>query len=84
MHIIFGIIVIAVGAAVTIKSEWMLSNFGRIPFFEQRLGAEGGSRLGWQLLGVLVIFIGILIFANLIGSFLGWILEPLIRYSGNI
>ena len=80
MHIILGIIVIGVGALVTIKSEWMLANFGRIPFFETHLGAEGGSRLGWQLIGVLIIFIGILIFANLIGSFLNWMLSPLTQY----
>jgi len=80
MHIILGIIVIAVGAVITIKSEWMLANFGRIQFFEEHLGVEGGSRLGWQLLGILIIFIGIMIFANLIGGFLNWMLSPLTQY----
>jgi len=80
MHIILGLVVIAVGAVITIKSEWMLANFGRISFFEKYLGAEGGSRLGWQLLGILIIFIGIMIFANLIGGFLNWMLSPLTQY----
>ncbi len=81
MHFIVGIIMIAIGVLIVIKSEALLSNFGRISFFEQHLGAEGGSRLGYKLLGMLIIFIGILIFVNLIGNFLSWILSPLLKYS---
>ncbi len=72
---------VIVGTAVVVKSEWLLNNFGRIGFFDQHLGAEGGSRLGYKLIGVAVIFIGILVMTNLIGGFLGWIFSPLLRYS---
>jgi hypothetical protein len=79
MNIIFGIIIAAVGGLITVKSEAMLNTFGRIGFFEKYLGTEGGTRLGYQLLGILAFFIGVLVMTNLIGGFLGWILSPLIN-----
>lgn len=79
MNIILGIIIMAIGALITIKSEAMLNAFGRIGFFEKYLGIEGGSRLGYKLVGILAIFIGMLIMTNMIGGFLGWILSPLIN-----
>lgn len=81
MNIILGLILLVVGAIIVIKSEGMLSAFGRIGFFEKHLGFEGGSRLGYKLIGMFISFIGILIMTNLIGGFLGWALSPLIRYS---
>ncbi len=81
MHFIVGFIIIAIGALIVIKSEALLNTFGRISFFEQHLGTEGGSRLGYKLIGLFVIFIGTLIFANLISNFLGWVLSPLLKYS---
>jgi len=81
MHLIIGLIMIAIGALIVIKSEALLNNFGRIGFFEQHLGTEGGSRLGYKLIGLFVIFIGALVFTNLIGGFLSWILSPLLKYS---
>ncbi len=81
MYILFGFIVLAIGAAIVIKSEAMLNSFGRIDFFERHLGADGGSRLGYKLIGMIIIFIGILIMTNMIGGFLEWILWPILRYN---
>jgi hypothetical protein len=81
MHIIIGLIIIVIGVVIVVKSEWMLNNFGRIGFFEQHLGAEGGSRLGYKLIGMAIIFIGILIMTNLIGGFLNWVFSPLLKYT---
>ena len=81
MNIIAGFIILAVGAFIVIKSEAMLNSFGRIEFFERKLGTEGGSRLGYKLVGLLAIFIGILIMTNMIGGFLEWILSPILRYN---
>lgn len=80
MHLLLGPIVIAVGTLMVIKSESLLSVFGRVRFFEDKLGT-GGSRLGYKLLGVLVIFIGILILTDLFGGFMGWVLSPLTRHQ---
>jgi len=81
MNIIVGFIILAIGALIVVKSEAMLNMFGRIEFFERKLGAEGGSRLGYKLIGLLAVFIGILVMTNLIGGFLEWILSPLLRYN---
>jgi hypothetical protein len=81
MNILIGLIIFVVGALMVIKSEAMLSMFGRIEFFERQLGTEGGSRLGYKLVGILAIFIGTLVMTNMIGGFLEWILSPILRYN---
>jgi len=81
MNIVIGAIILAVGALIVIKSEAVLNMFGRIEFFERYLGTEGGSRLGYKLVGLLAIFIGFLIMTNMIGGFMEWVLSPLLRYS---
>ncbi|MDO9399280.1 MAG: hypothetical protein Q7T79_01135 [bacterium] len=83
MNILIGLIIIAVGLLIVLKSEWLLQNFGRMDFFEKHLGSSGGSRLGYKLTGMLAIFFGILIMTNMIGGFLEWALSPLIRSSQN-
>ena len=80
-HFIIGAIIIAIGALIIIKSEAMLSTFGHIGFFEKHLGVEGGSRLGYKIIGALTIFIGMLIMTNMISGFMMWILSPLLKYS---
>ena len=81
MHIIIGLIMIIVGALVVIKSNKILNSLGRINFFERYLGAEGGSRLGYKLVGLLMIFIGILVVTNMIGGFIAWMFSPLLKFS---
>ena len=72
-----GTFIAAMGFLVVWKSEWMLRNFGRIGFFDQHLGTEGGSRLGYKLIGMLAMFIGVLMMTGLIDAFMGWTLSPL-------
>lgn len=79
MYIIVGLIILVIGAFMVIKSEAMLNAFGRIEFFERHLGAEGGSRLGYKIVGLIAAFIGFLVMTNLIGGFLEWLLAPLLR-----
>lgn len=81
MNILLGILGIAIGVLVVLKSESMLNAFGRIAFFEQHLGTEGGSRLGYKLIGLILIFLGIMIMTNMIGGFMGWVLSPLLKYN---
>jgi hypothetical protein len=77
MRIILGLIMLGAGIFMVIKSESMLRSFGSIEFFDRHLGMEGGSRLGYKLIGMMVIFIGMLVITNMIGDFMGWILSPL-------
>lgn len=65
MRILLGLVVIASGILVTLKSEWIYQNFGTIPFFEAKFHSAGGGRFGYKLIGILATFIGILIFTNL-------------------
>ncbi len=69
-RIVLGLIITAVGAIVTIKAEWIYQNFGSIPSADKYLGLEGGSRLAYKLIGVLISVIGFLIMTNLIQSVL--------------
>jgi len=81
MNLLVGAVIMALGFYMTIKSNSMLSMFGRIVFFEKYLGTEGGSRLGYTLLGIAVTVIGMMVFTNLFGNFLTWVLSPLIKLS---
>lgn len=81
MKFILGFIMIIVGALMVAKVNSFLSFFGRIEFFEAKLGTSGGSRLGYQLIGIALIFFGILIVTGLIGGFLEWALGPLLKYG---
>ena len=49
--------------------------------FDENLGAEGGSRLGYKLMGVLILFIGIILMTGSGDAFFGWALSPLTQYS---
>ena len=81
MNIIWGLLMIVVGALLVIKSEAVLSAFGRMAFFEKYLGTEGGSRLGYKLIGLATVFIGALIMTGLIQDFMLWVFSPLINIS---
>jgi len=81
LHFFAGAIMIFVGFMIVAKSEWLLNNFGSIAFFERYLGTEGGSRLGYKLAGLLVIFIGFMVMTGLITGFLTWALSPITRYN---
>lgn len=79
MNVIFGLLIIAAGTMIVIKSEQIYQNFGRIAFFEKYLGTDGGSRLGYKLAGLVVIFAGLLVMTGLGSGFMETALSPLIR-----
>lgn len=81
MKFLIGLIMIILGAFMVAKSNKFLIFFGRIEFFETKLGTAGGSRFGYQLVGLALIFFGILVITGLIGGFLGWALGPLLKYG---
>lgn len=80
-QIILGAIMIAAGAGAVIKTEWLMNNFGRIAWFEEKFGSDGGSRLGYKLIGVVVLTIGIIVMTGSGDSFMRWLLSPLLKYS---
>ncbi|MFZ4648298.1 MAG: hypothetical protein ACOYMB_01530 [Patescibacteria group bacterium] len=82
MKIILGILIAFGGTMMVLKTEWLMENFGRMSWFEEKLGTEGGSRLGYKLIGLAAIFFGILMMTGSSDSFIQWILSPLIK-AGN-
>jgi hypothetical protein len=64
-----GIALIALGLSLVIKTEWYFSMFGNIQWADEHLGLDGGSRLFYKLLGVLVCFFGILTLTGQFGGF---------------
>jgi len=83
MNIILGILMIGAGVWMVVQTEKMLENFGRSGVFEKYLGSEGGSRLGYKLLGLLIIFLGIVIMLGMTSNFLGFVLGPLLKHIPN-
>lgn len=80
-HIILGLAITAVGVCLVAKTEWFLNNFGRMTWFEDKLGSDGGSRLGYKLVGLVLIFLGIVILTGSGTDFVTWLISPLMRYS---
>ncbi len=72
-RIFWGIIAMSMGAVIIMKTEWLLHNIGRLSFFETKLSTAGGSRLGYKLIGLFLIFIGILMVSNLVEGFVDWL-----------
>lgn len=79
MRIIGGLLLIALGTLIVVKSEFLFINFGRIAWFEKHLGVEGGSRLGYKLIGIVIIFFGLLVTSGTFDGFITAVLSPLTR-----
>ncbi|MCX6795219.1 MAG: hypothetical protein NT165_00600 [Candidatus Falkowbacteria bacterium] len=77
MVIILGIVVAFGGVMMILKTEWLLENFGRIDWFEEKFGTEGGSRLGYKLLGLVAVIIGVIMMTGSSSSFMQWVTSPL-------
>ncbi len=76
-RIIVGIIGIVIGSIMVIRSEWLLSFFGRINWAEIHLGSEGGTRVLYKLIGILAIIISLMIMTGMIEGLLMAIFGPL-------
>ena len=70
MKYVIGIIAIALGLVLIIKTEWFIANFGRNAWAEEKLGYSGGTRLMYKGIGLIIIFIGFMAVTNLLGGFL--------------
>ncbi|MBI5071408.1 hypothetical protein HZB93_00730 [Candidatus Falkowbacteria bacterium] len=76
-RIIVGIVGIVIGSIMVIRSEWLLSFFGRINWAEIHLGSEGGTRVFYKLIGILTILISLMIMTGMIEGLLMAIFGPL-------
>ncbi len=78
-QIVLGIIITGLSILMIMKTEWLINNFGRIAWFEDKLGSEGGTRLGYKLIGMLALFIGIVVMTGSGQDLMNWLLSPLIK-----
>ena len=79
MKIILGIILSIVGFTLVWKTKSWFSFFGRITWAEKYLGTEGGSRLLYKLIGIIIIIIGFLLITGLYDSFMQTAANPLVN-----
>lgn len=70
LRIILGILAIGLGFVMVWKTNWFLENFGIIAWAEQHLGAEGGSRIFYKLLGILIIILAFMLMTGLLQKLL--------------
>ena len=70
MEFFFGLIAVAIGVSVIWKTEGYLSFFGRVAWAGRNLGVEGGSRLFYKLLGLVIIFFGFMATTGLFDGFM--------------
>lgn len=80
-NILIGSVILTAGCFLVIKTEWFISNFGRITWFEMKLGTEGGSRLGYKLIGVALLVFGLIIFTGGGNDLMTWMLAPILKFS---
>lgn len=69
-RIILGLIGIGIGFVIVWQSEWLLQNFGTNAWAEQKLGTDGGSRLLYKLIGIIIMFLALLYMTGLIEGIL--------------
>jgi len=79
MQFFVGLIIVALGFLMVWKANAIVETFGHVTWAEKYLGADGGSRLFWKLLGLLGIILGFMYMFGLIGGVIQWIFSPLFR-----
>lgn len=65
-RIFISLIMIVVGYIMVWKANWFLSAIGSIDSAEKYLHSEGGSRLMYKLIGIVIIIIGALYMTGLL------------------
>jgi len=76
-RIIISIIGLAFGFWIIWKSNWIIQNIGRIQWAEQNIGSEGGSRIFYKLIGLIIIIFSFMIMFNLMGGIILAIFKPI-------
>jgi hypothetical protein len=75
---IFGAVLFVLGVFLIIKTEWMLENFGRIDWAEEKLGTYGGTRFFYKVGGLILIFVGLTMIFDMFEGILMWFFSPLL------
>jgi hypothetical protein len=68
MNYIYGLLGMAFGATMTIKSDWFLRTFGKSNWAETNLSTSGGTRTMYKLMGIGIIILAILAMTGSLGG----------------
>ncbi len=68
--IIGGFIITALGFLMIWKTSWIVKNFGTNAWAEAKLGSSGGTRIMYKLIGLIIMFLGMLMITGLSNRFL--------------
>lgn len=79
MKIIIGLLMVVAGFFLIWKTEAIYQFTGANAWAEKHLGTEGGTRILYKLIGLVVIFLGFLTMTGLIGGFIVWLFGPILR-----
>ncbi len=76
MRYFIGLIMVAFGYLMVSKATFIAENFGAIAWAEKHLGTEGGSRIFYKILGIILILLGFSVITGLLQPMLLSILSP--------
>lgn len=68
MSYVVGILAIAAGVILILKTEWFVENFGASSWAEEHLGTEGGTRLMYKLIGLAMIILSVMGMTGMLGE----------------
>jgi len=76
MVYLWSAVAVLIGSLLIVYTEWLVNNFGRIAWAEQHLSTEGGTRIFYKLLGVLIILGAFLAITGELGDIIAGIFTP--------
>ncbi|MBI2476706.1 hypothetical protein HYV72_00880 [Candidatus Uhrbacteria bacterium] len=79
VRIILGFIISAIGFVIVWRVNGVLELLGPSSWAETKFATWGGSSSLYRLVGVVIIFIGLMVMTNLHFVFLTWLTGPLLR-----
>jgi hypothetical protein len=80
LRIVIGLLIVAAGAIMVIKTRRLLDFFGGIDWADSNFG-PGGSNLLYKLIGILFCFVGFMVATNLWNAFLAATLGSLFGFN---
>ncbi len=70
MKYFIGLLGIALGCLLIIKTEGFIESFGTSAWAEEHMGSNGGTRLLYKLIGLGIIFLSFMGMFGLLGGFI--------------
>lgn len=68
MMYFIGILVILLGVAMIVWTEWFVQNFGSSAWAEDKFGSSGGTRMMYKVLGIIFIFGSVMVMTGMMGE----------------